>query len=163
MGALADVLTLHTRYYGEHWGFGLQFETLVAAEMAQFLRDFDATLDRFQVAYDGDGQCLGSISINGFRTAPGTLAQLRWFIVHPDQAGRGLGRRLLREAVHWSDTQHIRELQLSTFAGLDAARALYESTGFRLVEEQDANPWGDGVRLQRFARHAPGDTSAPVG
>jgi RimJ/RimL family protein N-acetyltransferase len=39
---------------------------------------------------------------------------------------------------------------LTTFAGLDAARALYERLGFRLVAEADGETWGTKVREQRF-------------
>ena len=41
---------------------------------------------------------------------------------------------------------------LTTFAGLDAARHLYETAGFVLEGESDADPWGGGVREQRFRR-----------
>jgi hypothetical protein len=39
---------------------------------------------------------------------------------------------------------------LNTFAGLDAARALYEQAGFRLVQEVEAQTWGRVMREQRF-------------
>ena len=44
---------------------------------------------------------------------------------------------------------------LTTFAGLDAARALYERHGFRLVSESDIDQWSGGVREQRFERRMP--------
>ena len=155
MGALADVLKLHTSYYGDQWGFGLQFETLVASEMARFLTAFDPALDQFLVAYDKQGTCLGSVSVNGSRESPGALASLRWFIVDRRCVGKGLGRRLLTQVLAHCDAQGVDELRLSTFSGLDAARALYESAGFSLVEELDSNPWSGGVREQRFVRNRP--------
>jgi len=47
-----------------------------------------------------------------------------------------------------------RLVHLDTFAGLDAARALYERAGFRLVAEQAGETWGRVVTEQRFERHA---------
>ena len=43
---------------------------------------------------------------------------------------------------------------LGTFAGLDAARALYEKHGFSLVREQEGTSWGIRVREQEFVRPA---------
>jgi hypothetical protein len=41
---------------------------------------------------------------------------------------------------------------LNTFAGLDAARALYERAGFHLVDEIEGESWGRTMREQRFER-----------
>ena len=41
---------------------------------------------------------------------------------------------------------------LTSFRGLDAARALYERHGFRLVCEEPATSWGTPVLEQRFER-----------
>ena len=41
---------------------------------------------------------------------------------------------------------------LTSFRGLDPARALYERHGFRLVEEREAGSWGTSVLEQRFER-----------
>jgi hypothetical protein len=41
---------------------------------------------------------------------------------------------------------------LTTFAGLGAARALYERAGFQLVDETEADQWQGGVVEQRFER-----------
>lgn len=37
-GALGRITELHTVYYHRHWGFGRYFESLVATELAEFLR-----------------------------------------------------------------------------------------------------------------------------
>jgi hypothetical protein len=39
---------------------------------------------------------------------------------------------------------------LTTFAGLDAARRLYEQAGFTLTHEEEADSWGTKVREQLF-------------
>ncbi len=44
------------------------------------------------------------------------------------------------------------ETYLSAFKGLDAARHLYESFGFRLCEEAQGTQWGTSVTEQRFVR-----------
>ena len=39
---------------------------------------------------------------------------------------------------------------LDTFAGLDAAKAVYLAAGFRLVAEADGESWGVLLREQRY-------------
>jgi GNAT superfamily N-acetyltransferase len=41
-------------------------------------------------------------------------------------------------------------IYLTTFAGLDAARHLYEREGFRVIAEQEGAHWGKTVREQTF-------------
>ena len=77
-------------------------------------------------------------------------ARLRWFIVEPGLQGRGIGRSLLAEALAFCRTAGHRRVHLHTFAGLDAARHLYEAFGFRLAEEQEGSRWGLPVSEQRF-------------
>ncbi|MEO1192379.1 MAG: GNAT family N-acetyltransferase [Pseudomonadota bacterium] len=146
-GALAGVVGLHMAYYAPAWGFGLAFETKVASELAAFLQGHDAARDLFLGAYDGQGQLCGSLVIDG-KDAAGAGAHLRWFIV--DAAGQGLGGRLLDQGMAFCRDRGYRRVYLSTFAGLDAARRLYERHGFRLVAESEVDQWQGGVREQRF-------------
>ena len=44
----------------------------------------------------------------------------------------------------------VRGIFLTTFAGLDAARRIYDSAGFVLVHEQHDRTWGTEVMEQRF-------------
>jgi ribosomal protein S18 acetylase RimI-like enzyme len=53
--------------------------------------------------------------------------------VAADARGRGIGRRLMEEAVAWSTSAGIEKLVLSVYPHNDAAIALYRSFGF--VEE----------------------------
>jgi GNAT superfamily N-acetyltransferase len=147
-GAIGRVAELHGSYYHSHWGFGLEFEAKVARELAGFLERFDAARDGFWAAIV-DGRVEGSISIDGLRAA-GEGAHLRWFIVAPSLAGSGLGTRLLRAAIDLCRLRGYARVYLWTFEGLSAARHLYESNGFRLMEQRRGAQWGSEVNEQRF-------------
>jgi hypothetical protein len=43
-----------------------------------------------------------------------------------------------------------RHVYLHTFAGLDAARHLYQQHGFTLIDEHTTTAWGPPVLEQRF-------------
>jgi GNAT superfamily N-acetyltransferase len=147
-GILGRVTEMHARYYHHNWGFGLFFETKVAAELADFLNRFDPVRDGLWVALM-DRQIVGAIAICG-READALGARLRWLIVAPEWHDRGLGKRLLREAVGFCKSVPFKRIYLTTFGGLDAARHLYEKEGFRLVIEQEDTHWGKAVLEQTF-------------
>lgn len=149
-GAIGRVAEMHADYYHRHWGFGLFFEAKVATELAEFLCRFDGERDGFWTLLSGD-RVAGSIAIDG-RNAAAEGAHLRWFIVAPELQGGGWGRRLLAEATAFCDRRDFGRTYLWTFAGLDAARHLYEAFGFRLLCEAAGERWGTRVVEQRFER-----------
>ncbi len=152
-GDLGAIVVLHARYYSVHWGFGLAFETKIATEMAEFLSRIDPARDLFLVARD-EGRVLGSVAIDASGGGP-RGAHLRWFIVTDGARGAGLGGKLLARAISFCDERGYPLVWLTTFAGLEPARILYEKQGFRLVEESDVDQWKGGVREQLYERVVP--------
>jgi GNAT superfamily N-acetyltransferase len=147
-GAIGRIVELHGVYYASHWGFGVFFEARMARELAEFVNRFDPKRDGLWTAVVA-GRIAGSIAIDGFSGGDGR-AHLRWFILDPALHGQGAGRRLLGEAVGFCRRSGHRDVSLWTFAGLDAARRLYEQSGFRLAEERRGAQWGVEVTEQRF-------------
>ena len=138
-------------YYAPRWGFGAPFEAKLAHEMGAFIARFDPARDLFLTACDPDGRLAGTITIDGI-DADGEGAHLRWFVVAESAHGRGLGGALMRRACAFMDGRGYAKAYLTTFRGLDAARALYERHGFVLVSEEDGDPWSGTVGMQRFER-----------
>ena len=155
-GAIADIVAAHMAYYAPAWGFGLAFETKVATELSAFLKRYEPTRDIFLCATDRDATFLGSITIDGIKGETPDGAHLRWFITTDAARGTGLGRHLLATALAHCDAHGYAQTYLITFAGLDAARHLYEHAGFRLHSETAADTWSGGaVGEQRFVRKRP--------
>jgi len=147
-GVLGRVTELHARYYHQYWGFDLFFETKVAAEMAEFLRRSDPARDGLWVAMMDD-RIVGSVAVHG-QEADTRGARLRWLIVAQEYQGRGFGKKLMREAIEFCRRARFGRIYLTTFAGLHAARSLYEKEGFRLVAETEDTHWGKTVLEQTF-------------
>jgi N-acetylglutamate synthase-like GNAT family acetyltransferase len=147
-GAIGRVSELHASYYSKHWGFGLYFESKVATELSEFLTRFEEQHDGFWLAIT-KGEIIGSVAIDGAQAA-GKGAHLRWFIVAEDRHGSGIGNALISRAVDFCRQAGFSSIYLWTFAGLDAARHLYEKHGFRLIEEHEGDQWGVRVTEQRF-------------
>lgn len=152
-GALADIVGLHARYYSKHWNFGLPFETKVGMELAEYLARRDDAQDLFLAAYGDDG-AVASVVVDASGGGP-RGAHLRWFIVSEEMQGKGLGADLLGRALSFCDGRGYARIWLTTFAGLDAARSLYERHGFVLSREDEIDQWSGGVREQTFERLMP--------
>lgn len=147
-GVIGKVAAMHGQYYARHWGFDSFFEARVAADCANFFQTYNADRDAFWALMEGD-EVLGSVAIDGsYALRDG--AQLRWFIVNEARQGQGVGKLLLRQAIGFCRQKGYRRIYLDTFAGLEAARHLYEQAGFRLVSEREGTQWGARVREQRF-------------
>lgn len=164
-GCIGDVAALHGRYYARHSGFGAFFEHKVASELGAFVQSLPAPGKRLWLHAE-NGRTLASVAVDDdvAEATPidGTvtgLGHLRWFIVDESLQGLGIGRRLLEHAISFAD-ERFAATYLWTFAGLDAARHLYESVGFHLVEELDGKQWGKLVKEQRFVRRS---TSVALG
>jgi DNA-binding MarR family transcriptional regulator/GNAT superfamily N-acetyltransferase len=147
-GCIGDVASLHARYYSQHSGFGVFFEKKVATELAEFAESLPAP-NKALWLYVDNGRSLASLAIDGDEAAG--VAHLRWFIVDDSLRGSGIGRRMIAHAMAFVD-EHFDETYLWTFKGLEAARHLYESFGFKLTDEVNGSQWGTTVIEQRFSR-----------
>ncbi len=147
-GLLGWAVAEQTRAYAAIAGFGLPFEAKIAAEMAAFAERLAPPGVQIFWAGDGEGP-LATASIDAADARAG-FAHLRWVIAAPRARGRGLGRAVVTAAVAGARAAGAPGVWLETFAGLDAARGIYERLGFRLVAEAEGLTWGNPVREQRF-------------
>ena len=146
-GDLGRVIELHGVLYGTEYGFDHTFEAYVAETVGQFGRGFQPGLDRLWLA-ELDGRLVGSIAIA--RRERGE-AQLRWFLLHPDVRGHGLGHRLIGDAVTFCREASCRSLFLWTVDPLTVAARLYTRIGFRKTETRPKAPlWGTMLSEERY-------------
>lgn len=148
-GDLGWLIGLHGRWYAENTGFGIQFEWSVARIAADVASRFSPPLVTMLVARDASGP-LASLSADGGDPDDAGRGRIRIVIAEPRARGRGLGRRLMADGLANLRVAGLPGAYLDTFAGLDAARRLYEAAGFRLAAEADGDTWGTPVREQRF-------------
>jgi RimJ/RimL family protein N-acetyltransferase len=149
--AIGRIVALHADFYSKLVGFGLPFEAKVARELTDFCENYDTARDGLWLALK-DGNIEASIAIDGSHAASDG-AHLRWFIASDATRGSGIGLDLLTLAMAFCKFHSYRSVYLNTFAGLDAARHLYEKHGFKLVQEQRGTMWGAEVIEQRFECH----------
>jgi GNAT superfamily N-acetyltransferase len=151
-GCIGRIAELHAQYYHQLVGFGLTFEAKVTRELTQFCENYDKERDGLWLLINS-GRVEGSIAIDG-HGADGDGAHLRWFITSDNARGNGNGASLLMRAIEFCQHKNYRQIHLSTFEGLNAARHLYEKFGFVLVDQKRGVQWGTEVNEQRFLRRA---------
>ena len=147
-GSIGRITELHGTYYYNHWQFGLYFEAKVATELSEFFQRYDKNRDRILLA-TVNGHVEGSVVIDGIH-AENEGAHLRWFIISDALRGKGVGRKLINRAIDFCKTKGYKKTYLWTFEGLNAARHLYENTGFELIKQQSGVQWGATVNEQYF-------------
>lgn len=142
---LPIIVRLHAELHGIEFGFDATFADYVARPLKEFAAS--ATPRESMWIAERLGRIVGCIAI--VSAAP-DVAQLRWFLVVSELRGIGLGRRLLNAALEFCRECGYQHVMLWTEARLLAAARLYESAGFRLVEEKPGLNWGVQVVEQRY-------------
>jgi GNAT superfamily N-acetyltransferase len=149
-GIIGDLVRLHAVYYAKEWELGARFEAKVAAGLGAFIEAYDPHVSRLFTATLRD-RLIGALTIDGTAARDlGGPARLRWFILAKEARGRGIGKALMQMGMNFLAETQCRTCYLTTFAGLDPARALYERHGFRLTREAPDATWGRPLLEQRF-------------
>ena len=145
-GDFDEIVRLHGVLYAEEYGLDNTFEAYIAAPLSEFVLTKDRRRQRIWIVEAGE-KVAGCIAI--VRNTEG-VAQLRWFILTPETRGKGLGRRLMDEAVKYSWEAGYRRIILWTFSELETAIALYRRWGFVKTEEKAHHIWGRDLIEEKY-------------
>jgi peptidyl-dipeptidase Dcp len=145
-GDLSYLISAHTEYYSRELGYTEKFEYYVAKSAVEFYEVYDPNRSRIWVAEDEHGQRLASLVLQD----RGVAAQLRYFLILPESQGRGLGRKLLNQFMVFAREKGYRSSYLWTTEEQEVAVKLYESFGYRLVEERPSSSFGKPLIERKY-------------
>jgi peptidyl-dipeptidase Dcp len=145
-GDLGYVIYMHGELYKKEYGYGLHFESYVAAGLHELYESMSSSRSMAWV-------CEQNKKIVGFLALMdrGQQAQLRYFILDPSVRGVGLGKKLMELYMDYLKSSGFKSSYLLTTKELPAAAHLYTSYGFKLTEEHPAyKPFDKDVIEQRY-------------
>ena len=148
-GDIESLTSLHGTTYQKEYGYDHTFETYVGEGLSKFADFYDSKQERIWIV-EKDNQIIGCIAIIRHTK---DQAQLRWFFVHPEYRGHGIGTFLLSEALSFCTQHNYKTVFLWTTYELDTARVLYLRSGFIKTEEINHKLWGKTVTEERYERH----------
>lgn len=137
-GDLGYIIYLHGVLYPREYGLGGTFEADVAIRFGEFVKSYDASKDYVAIA-EAEDHIVGSIVVDGESEE---LALIRWFLVHPDMRGRGVGRELINGALAFCREHGFKKVRLWTMNEFKAAVHLYKQAGFVCIHEAQREIWG---------------------
>jgi len=137
-GDVGYLIYLHGWIYEKECGYNYLFEGYVCKTFYDFYNKYNPNKDQFWLA-EFNGEIIGSIAIVGHTQ---TKAQLRWFILHPDYRGYGLGKSLLNEAMAYCKNKGYQNVFLETTQDQEKAIKMYEQFGFEKVSVHEHHAWG---------------------
>ncbi|MBW1720954.1 MAG: GNAT family N-acetyltransferase [Deltaproteobacteria bacterium] len=146
-GDMGSIIHLHGKLYGEEHGFDHTFEIHVAEPLVEFVRNYSQGRGKKIWIVEKEGRVMGSLAIV---RCSDEEAQLRWFLVHPELRGKGIGRRLVEEALSFCRESGFSSVFLWTVNTLKPAASLYRSVGFKKTAESTARMWGKVITEERY-------------
>lgn len=144
-GDVGYITYLHGILYAPQQGWDHTFDSYVAIPLAEFAKRIGLR-ERIWIL-ERAGHIVGSVAIVEFSQEE---AQLRWLLLHPDLRGRGLGHRLVEEAMAFAREAGYSSIFLWTVDSLPAAAGLYKSAGFREKEKVTHELWGSLVTEVKY-------------
>ncbi len=145
-GDVGSIIHMHGKLYAQEHGFNLTFEAYVAGPLSEFIKDFNPANERLWMV-EKENEVVGSIAIVKFSDEQ---AQLRWLLLHPDVRGRGIGKKLVEDAIAFARKCGYSSIFLWTVDILPQAAHIYRSYGFKITEEKRNPVWGLEMTEQKY-------------
>ncbi len=144
-GDIEEIISLHGFVYAQECGFDKTFEQYVSKPLREFAKSH--TLREKIWIIEQKERIKGCIAVV---KSDEVKAQLRWFLVHPDLRGKGVGRTLINEAIQFVKDNDYSSIFLWTVSSLKVANKIYTTMGFQLTEEKAHSLWGKYLIEQRY-------------
>ncbi|TDU87289.1 acetyltransferase (GNAT) family protein [Kribbella voronezhensis] len=146
-GDLGWVVMAHGELYAAEFGWGSEFEQLVAGIVADYAASHDPQYEAAWIA-ELDGERVGSIFC--VRGPDDGTAKLRLLLLDPAARGHGLGAQLVDTCLAFARSAGYKRMVLWTTDRQVAAGQIYLARGFRLTGDELDERFADGVLSQYY-------------
>jgi N-acetylglutamate synthase-like GNAT family acetyltransferase len=132
--------------YADEYQLDETFEAYVAKHLAKFVESYDLSKEHLWIIEKGN-ETVGSVAIVKIDDK---VAQLRWLFVEPYVRNKGIGTKLMHEALSFCRYHGYQKVVLGTFSDLKIARILYSKNGFKLIESKKHRIWGQELTEEQW-------------
>jgi len=141
------VISRQLAWYKSEYGFTSEiWKEYLTDGVHMFVKNFDPLKDCMYIL-ENEGIPSGCVAI---MHTSATTAQLRFFFLEPAMRGRGFGHLLMDRAIDFCTERCYERVFLWTFSTLMAARHLYRSRGFRIIDTHENTEWGEKILEERW-------------
>ncbi|MEP7131020.1 MAG: bifunctional helix-turn-helix transcriptional regulator/GNAT family N-acetyltransferase [Sphingomicrobium sp.] len=148
VGDLGLITARQAIVYAEEFGWGQDYEALVAKILSDFHTKFDPAREGAWIAELGR-EMVGSIFL--VRGDAPDIAKLRLLYVEPQARGAGVGALLIATCIERAKAIGYAQLHLWTNSVLTSARSLYERFGFTVGDETPHHSFGHQLIGQNWS------------
>lgn len=143
-GDMGWIVHRHAVLYAEEQNLDTSFEGVVAEIVAEYVKNYNPKRERCWIV-EHAGQVAGSVFVT---ESDQDNAKLRLLYVEPDARGLGIGERLVTECIKFSRAKGYRCLNLWTHSTQASAGKIYQSAGFKLIDETKTQAFGQILKRQ---------------
>lgn len=147
VGEIGWLIHRQALLYHLEQGWNGEFETLITRIYAEYDAASGTPPKNIWVA-ELAGEVAGSVFVLPSTEGEEGVAQLRMLYVEPMFRGRGIGARLVSEAVAFAKLSGYRSIMLWTQDCLASARSVYQKAGFALTKEERHHSFGSDLNGQ---------------
>ena len=94
-----------------------------------------------------EGKLLGGGGIYPTEGLPAKTCELVKMYLHKDARGKGLGKRMIEECLHWAKANGYEQVYLETMPELKKAVSVYEKFGFTYLDGPMGNSGHNGCEI----------------
>jgi DNA-binding MarR family transcriptional regulator/N-acetylglutamate synthase-like GNAT family acetyltransferase len=138
VGDLGHIASRQALIYEQEYGWDKTYEALAAKILSEFVGRNDAVNERAWIA-ESHGTILGSVYL---MKEDVETARLRLLYVEPQARGLGLGKKLVSECTVFARAAGYKRIVLWTQSTLTAARKLYVTEGYKLINQEPHHSFG---------------------
>ena len=145
-GDIGYITYRHGVIYANEYQLDESFEAYVAKYLALFIENYNQETDHLWIVENGS-KIVGSIAIV---KGEGMVAQLRWFLVEPSERNKGIGNKLMQEAINFCRNRGYKKVTLGTIEDLKIARKMYSKIGFKIINSEKHFIWGQNLTEEQW-------------
>lgn len=146
VGEIGWLIHRQALLYHLEQGWNGEFETLITRIYAEY--EAASGAPKHLWVAELEGEVAGSVFVLPSTEGEEGAAQLRMLYVEPMFRGRGIGARLVAEAVAFAKLSGYRRIMLWTQDCLASARSVYQKAGFVLAREDPHHSFGTDLNGQ---------------